>query len=68
MENYTQSEKIIVNCSKRNPDMISSSLQNNRKVSPSNDTIKRRINDMSLNVINKLLLYLKNSNFFALEI
>ncbi|CAI6372309.1 unnamed protein product [Macrosiphum euphorbiae] len=38
------------------------------KVSLSNDTVKRRIDDMSSNIKNKLLLYLKDCNFFALQI
>ncbi|KAL4126754.1 hypothetical protein QTP88_010963 [Uroleucon formosanum] len=38
------------------------------KVSLSNDTVKRRIDDMSSNINNKLLLYLKDCNFFALQI
>lgn len=38
------------------------------KVSLSNDNVKRRTADMSLNVENKLLLYLKGFNFFALQI
>lgn len=38
------------------------------KVSLSNDIVKRRIDDMSSNIKNKLLLYLKDCNFFALQI
>lgn len=37
------------------------------KVSLSNDTVKR-IDDMSSSIKNKLLLYLKDCNFFALQI
>lgn len=43
-------------------------LKEVEKVSLSNDTVKRRIDDMLLNVKNKLLLYLKDCNFFALQI
>ncbi|KAL4125874.1 hypothetical protein QTP88_010111 [Uroleucon formosanum] len=38
------------------------------KVSLSNDTVKRRIDYMSSNIKNKLLLYLNDCNFFALQI
>ncbi|KAL4088775.1 hypothetical protein QTP88_023859 [Uroleucon formosanum] len=38
------------------------------KVSLSNDTVKRRIDDMSSNIKNKLLLYLNDCNFFILQI
>jgi len=37
------------------------------KVSLSNDTVKRRIYDMSSNIKIKLLLYLNDCNFFALQ-
>jgi len=37
-------------------------------VARSNDTGKRRIDDMSSNIKKKLLLYLKDCNFFALQI
>ncbi|XP_050522977.1 protein ZBED8-like [Daktulosphaira vitifoliae] len=39
-----------------------------KKVSLSNDTVKRTIDDMSSNIKNKLLLYLKDCNFFAIQI
>jgi zinc finger BED domain-containing protein 5/7/8/9 len=42
-------------------------LQKREKVSLSNDTVKRSIDDMSLNIKNKLLLYFKDCNFFALQ-
>ncbi|VVC39621.1 Ribonuclease H-like domain,HAT, C-terminal dimerisation domain,Domain of unknown function DUF4371 [Cinara cedri] len=38
------------------------------KVSLSNDTVKRRIDDMSSNIKEKILLYVKDCNFFALQI
>lgn len=69
MENYTQSKKLVLSAAKEIVQyvLVNKAIKVSEKVSLSNDTVKRRIEDM-LNVENKLFLYLKDYNFFAFHI